>query len=94
MADGKYIEKAIQWVEKLGSAFKNGGLEGGLKEIGGLLDGTGEKVKALGAVLGTLGVVTKASDFFQSNTWKLVSTGIGVGSPIIRIQISVGNIFF
>lgn len=77
LADGKYIEKAIQWVEKLGSAFKNGGLEGGLKEIGGLLDGTGEKVKALGAVLGTLGVVTKASDFFQSNTWKLVSTGIG-----------------
>ena len=73
LADGKHIEKAIQWVEKLGSAFKNGGLEG----IGGLLDGTGEKVKALGAVLGTLGVVTKASDFFQSNTWKLVSTGIG-----------------
>lgn len=53
------------------------GWKAGLKEIGGLLDGTGEKVKALGAVLGTLGVVTKASDFFQSNTWKLVSTGIG-----------------
>lgn len=77
LSDGKYIEKAIQWVQKLGSAFKDGGLEGGLKEIGDLLDGTGEKVKALGAVLGTLGVVTKASDFFQGNTWKLVSAGIG-----------------
>lgn len=77
LSDGKYIEKAIQWVEKLGAAFKNGGLEGGLKEIGGLLDGTGDKVKTFVAVIGTLGVVTKASDFFQSNTWKLVSTGIG-----------------
>lgn len=48
-----------------------------MKEIGGILDGTGEKVKALGAVLGALGIVTKASDFFQGNTWKLVSTGIG-----------------
>ena len=76
LSDGKYIEKAIQWVEKLGSAFK-GGLEGGLKEIGDLLDGTGDKVKTFGAVLGTLGVVTKASDFFQGNTWKLVSAGIG-----------------
>lgn len=77
LSDGKYIEKAIQWVEKLGSAFKDGGLEGGLKEIGDLLDGTGDKVKTFGAVLGTLGVVTKASDFFQGNTWKLVSAGIG-----------------
>ena len=77
LSDGKYIEKAIQWIQNLGSAFKDGGLEGGLKEIGGILDGTGEKVKALGAVLGALGIVTKASDFFQGNTWKLVSTGIG-----------------
>ena len=77
LSDGKYIEKAIQWIQNLGSAFKDGGLEGGLKEIGGILDGTGEKVKSLGAVLGTLGVVTKASDFFQSNTWKLVSSGVG-----------------
>lgn len=77
LSDGKYIEKAIQWVEKLGSAFKDGGLEGGLKEIGDLLDGTGDKVKTFGAVLGTWGVVTKASDFFQGNTWKLVSAGIG-----------------
>lgn len=77
LSDVKYIEKAIQWIQNLGSAFKDGGLEGGLKEIGGLLDGTGEKVKALGAVLGALGIVTKASDFFQGNTWKLVSMGIG-----------------
>ena len=77
LSDGKYIEKAIQWIQNLGSAFKDGGLEGGLKEIGGILDGTEEKVKALGAVLGALGIVTKASDFFQGNTWKLVSTGIG-----------------
>lgn len=77
LSDVKYIEKATQWIQNLGSAFKDGGLEGGLKEIGGLLDGTGEKVKALGAVLGALGIVTKASDFFQGNTWKLVSTGIG-----------------
>ena len=77
LSDGKYIEKAIQWVEKLGSAFKDGGLEGGLKEIGDLLDGTGDKVKTFGTVLGTFGVVTKASDFFQGNTWKLVSAGIG-----------------
>ena len=77
LSDVKYIEKAIQWIQNLGSAFKDGGLEGGLKEIGGLLDGTGEKVKALGAVLGAWGIVTKASDFFQGNTWKLVSMGIG-----------------
>ena len=84
LSDGKYIEKAVKWLKKLGDALKNGDLEGALQQVWSLLDGTGEKVKTLGAVLGALGIVTKTSDFFQGNTWKMVSSGIESANAALK----------
>lgn len=84
LSEGEYIKKTLQWLSELGSAVKAGDLEGVLQQVGSLLDGASEKTGTLGAVLGALGIVTKASDFFHGKTWAIVSTGIKSANSALK----------